>query len=440
MLGGGFGGPRTRSVTVPVCVAILAALVWIGPATPNDGVTGFLAPAPQEELGLDMAHYLDVADRIAAGQLPYRDFAFEYPPLSVPVVAVPRLLSGEPDGYRAAFGALAGVLVVATAVAASLAARRLGGGEAAQLAAGGLVALGPALLGGALAAERLDLLPTACVAGAALAATARRDSGAAALLGLGVAAKLWPLALLAPFVVLARRRAGGAGARRFLLAFALALCIPLLVAAAISPSGLADAARYQFDRPLQIEASGATLLLIAAKLGIAGPYAWASGYGSINLAGGASVDVMAFVTSAALALCVGVAWAAGGLRVWRATDDRAACELAMRTAFAATVALVVFAKVLSPQFMLWLLPLPLLIGRGRWTAAGLIALALLLTRLAVTGDYFAYALRFETAPLVLLAARDLALAAALAIALAPLLGLSRAPPARSGPTVTAAGR
>ena len=90
------------------------------------------------------------------------------------------------------------------------AAARLGRGR--TLAAGLLTAAAPALAG-SVALTRFDLWPVLLVALALWALAAGRDALGAALLGLGVAAKLWP-GLVLPFALaLAWRRGGRAGAR-----------------------------------------------------------------------------------------------------------------------------------------------------------------------------------------------------------------------------------
>src|SRR5262249_26792088 len=43
------------------------------------------------------------SERILDGELPYRDVDFEYPPLALPLVVAPGLVSDGQDGYRHAF-------------------------------------------------------------------------------------------------------------------------------------------------------------------------------------------------------------------------------------------------------------------------------------------------------------------------------------------------
>jgi hypothetical protein len=75
-------------------------------------------------------------------------------------------------------------------------------------------------------------------------------------------------------------------------------------------------------------------------------------------------------------------------------------------------AFVAFGKVLSPQFLIWLIPVvPLVRGRrGLWSSALLLA-ALVLTQVWFPFRYFRLALDFESGLSWVLLARDLVLVA-----------------------------
>jgi len=99
----------------------------------------------------------------------------------------------------------------------------------------------------------------------------------------------------------------------------------------------------------------------------------------------------------------------------------ATSALLVRASAAAVCAFVAFGKVLSPQFLIWLIPVvPLVLGRrGLWAGALLLA-ALLLTQIWFPFRYFRLALDFEPGLTWVLLARDLVLAA-LALLLATSL-------------------
>ena len=142
------------------------------------------------------------------GELPYRDVATEYPPGSVPFTILPALVTGTGAGYRLAF-ACEMLLVDAVGL---WAATRLGrvvdaGRRRIPLAyVLAMVAVGPLLL------LRFDLVPAVCVLLAATMAAEGRFGWAAAFLGYGTAAKIFP-GVLAPLLVLGMVPALGGGGR-----------------------------------------------------------------------------------------------------------------------------------------------------------------------------------------------------------------------------------
>src|SRR5262249_34031015 len=132
----------------------------------------------------------------------------------------------------------------------------------------------------------------------------------------------------------------------------VAIFLPFI---ALSPHGVWHSISTQTSRPLQIESLGAGALLVAhavAGLGLT----MESSHGSQNLAGG---------TPDALAVLQTVLQAAAIVAVWfwfaRGPADR---DRLVRAFAAAVCAFIAFGKVLSPQFLIWLVPLvPLVRGR-----------------------------------------------------------------------------
>jgi hypothetical protein len=131
-----------------------------------------------------------------------------------------------------------------------------------------------------------------------------------------------------------------------------------------------------------------------------------SSHGSQNLAG-TSADAIAVAQSilqVSALIAIWVLFARGPM-----TRSRLLCASA-----AAIVAFVALGKVLSPQFLIWLIPVvPLLHGRRGLTAACVLALALVLTQLWFPYRYWELALHFGTLESWLVLLRDLALVALL---------------------------
>ena len=167
----------------------------------------------------DVPLYQSYGDRIADGAVPYRDFRIEYPPGSLPAFLLPSLVAPNADpvyepelndaarGYARGFATLMTALLAATVVLTtlSLAALRASIGHA--VAALGLVAATPLLLG-ELALTRFDALPVTLTAACVAALLYGRSRLAALALGLAVAAKLYPLLLLPLVAIYVHRRRG----------------------------------------------------------------------------------------------------------------------------------------------------------------------------------------------------------------------------------------
>ncbi|HYZ19226.1 MAG TPA: hypothetical protein VE615_06760, partial [Gaiellaceae bacterium] len=88
---------------------------------------------------------------------------------------------------------------------------------------------------------------------------------------------------------------------------------------------------------------------------------------------------------------------------------------------AALVAFIALGKVLSPQFLIWLLPVvPLLGGRRGLYASGLLAASLVLTQLWFPYRYWDLALRFDELASWLVVTRDAVLLGLLTLLVAAL--------------------
>jgi uncharacterized membrane protein (DUF2068 family) len=379
---------------------------------------------------IDTPIYQRYGDAIANGQLPYRDFELEYPPAALPVFAIPSLLRSREDdlaGYRDGFEAemlVCGALVLALMLAALL---RLEARPVRLGAALGLTAVAPLLLG-SVVLSRFDLWPAALTVGALAALVAGRDRLGAGVLGLAFAAKLYPAALLPLALTWVWRRRGRREAAVCLGLFAVVAAACFLPFLVLAPHGVWHAVTTQTSRPLQIETLGAGFLLVLHHVAGTG-VTMQSSHGSQNLAGSGPDALAALQTVLQVGALVAV-W------VWfaRGPSDR---DRLVRGWAAAVCAFIAFGKVLSPQFLIWLLPLvPLVRGRRGLLAGGLLALALVLTQLWFPFRYWELALHFGTLESWLVLARDLALVALFAALLWPERPRPRdSPSAMAGPTL-----
>jgi len=367
----------------------------------------------------DTGLYHAYARELARGARPYADLAIEYPPLAVTLL---RLTPFTPDAaaWTLRFNALMLLACGAAALlTAACAARLWPAGRRAHAAA---VTFAVAVLAaGAIVANRLDAAVTLSVAAALWLLSGRRWALAAAAVGVGFGLKLVPAVLLPLVLLLAPRAADRA---RAAAAFALAALVPVLPH--LAPDGLWRFLRYHLDRPLQIESVLASPLLLARLAGLA-PGTVGSAYGSQFLAA-PGAEALARASGPLALLAVGAAY----VLLWRRRERlRADPALVPPAALAILLAALAAGKVLSPQYLLWLLPcVALVLPRSPLLgAAGLGLLAL--TQLEFPALYWRL-VALEPLPVAIVVLRNALLLATLALA---LLHLARAPapPATSPP-------
>jgi len=364
--GGGHGGPAGRRVDLLVVGLWLATraillVISLNPRLYSAALFG------------DVRFYGAKVERMFQGELPYRDVATEYPPGSVPFTILPALVVGTGAGYRLAFACEMLLVDLVGLWAATRLARVVDQGRrriplSYVLA---MVAVGPLLV------LRFDLVPAVCVLVAAAMAAEGRFGWAAAALGYGTAAKIFP-GVLAPLLVLGMVPA--LGWRRSLLRtvppFLAGFGVTVVPALALSIRGTADSVLYHVQRGVQIESLWANLIGIAHLFGL--PARTVYGFGAYDLSSSVSGVAKLLSGVATLAALAGAAWL-----VWRrsrATGGLGPADWAAAFALG-TFAFVLPTRVLSPQYLVWLCaPMAALAGvlagrRALWTlvAAALVS-------------------------------------------------------------------
>jgi len=319
---------RARIFAAAVVAALhLAVLVPL-----TDGASVIVGPVFQPD-----------AEDVIEGVLPYRDRDFEYPPFALGPLLGPAAVSDDPLGYSEAFAweMIGFDLAIVALLAFALRAPPGRVGSALGVYTFGILALSGVLLpdsklDASLPLARFDLVPAALVLAAVLAREAARSATWSALLSVAAAVKAYPL-LLYPVL--------GRGETRPLRAIAAA-AVPLVLAAALVLAwgdDFGSAIDYHSGRDLQIETLGASALLVAHLFGA--DAGLTTGAGSYNLdAPGDEV---------ARALTLGLLVVGYALVVWATWRWRPAPLVAATAVLAVAVC---FSPVLSPQFLLWLLP------------------------------------------------------------------------------------
>lgn len=345
------------------------------------------------------------------GMRPYLAWQFEYPPLAIVPIALGGAFGNDEVTYPVVFG----LLMLACLLALQRWVGELGGRAAAW-------ACVPApLLLGAMIRTHYDLLPAAIVAGALLLFARGRTTWAFAALGLGTVVKLTPI-MLVPIAVL---WLWGRGERdRILPGVAACAAVIVAVCAPFWGDGFLEQFRFHLDRPVQIESTAATVLSVIGDSYVTGTEERPDPYKSNGLAGGPADAVQALFTAA-----LGLVYLALLVLARRGGDVRRLTLLALAT----TVAFIALGKVLSPQYLVWLLPFAALAWAwGDRAIALLCAGAALVTQLEFPSRYFDVVEQqaFATA---LVGVRNALLLALLAVTVATVAGSGRSPSPAAAP-------
>jgi hypothetical protein len=386
---------------------------------------------------IDTPLYQRYGDWMMHGSVPYRDFAIEYPPGALPAFVLPAI--GNSGGtnaasvpyvvraaYRRNFEFLMAACGLALIALLAVALRRLDSSNGRSAAALAVLAITPLLLGPVML-SRFDLWPVMIAIAALVAILMELEWVGFFALGLATAVKIFPVVLLPIACVWVWKRMGRRELAACLGIFTAVLAACYLPFAIVAPHGVWHSISVQLSRPLQIESLGAASLVCLHHLFGLG-VSTVSGSGSQNLAGGGS-GAIAVVQTVLQVAALAAAW------LWFARGE-ASGERLTRASAAAIVAFVAFGKVLSPQFMIWLVPFVLLVrGRRGIATSGLLVASLVLTQLWFPYRYWDYAIGFGAWPSAFVLLRDVVLVALFATLLTELRGREQEHPILQPATV-----
>jgi hypothetical protein len=193
--------------------------------------------------------------------------------------------------------------------------------------------------------SRYDLVPALVTVAAIFAAERKRWPIAYVLLGLGVLLKIYPGVLL-PVFLIQQVRSGTSMPRAAVSAlwFGLTLAVGVVASIALAGPGWLAPVRFAIERPVQVESVPATVLSLASLVGW--PAAFDHTFNSFNITGPGDRAVSTFFS---------VLFVIGSVFVFY---RQATGRLTLRQACLACVCLLLAtSKVLSTQYVIWVLPL-----------------------------------------------------------------------------------
>jgi hypothetical protein len=229
------------------------------------------------------------------------------------------------------------------------------------------------LMLGAVLLSRYDLFPTMLTIGALTAIYTDRNRTGFALLALGTAAKAYPAVILPIAFVYVWRTLSRREAMICLSVFAAIVLACFLPFAIIAPKGLWWAIHGQESRPPQIESIVSAIFLAAHQL-VGTHLTTYFTHQSDNIDGHPAMRAAGYVSIVQLIALV---------LIWLSYARGAVTKQRLMFAAAAAVcAFVVFDRVLSPQYLIWLAPMvAVLSGRRGVAAVVLLAVAMGLTQI-----------------------------------------------------------
>ena len=326
------------SIASAGCVALL--LLAIGP--------WLLSGRSIEEFGNVDHLYHSVATRMARGMVPYRDFELEYPIGCLPQLFLPILAGTSVRAYRLAY--IAEMLVINALLLLALTwhvDRREGRLEARRRLIWYLVSF---LFIGRLIISRIDVVPALLMYLAALSWAARKPILWGSLAALGGLVKVVPALVVLPALLgeLARPRS-----TRLVGTITFAVCSAVGVSLwyLLGHSGMVSAIRYHTERVLEIESVYAGLLMLVGRMG-GEPFGVQWGHGSHEVVSSLSPAILGASRYIQLAL----------LGISLIPLARSGIDRGLQCCGALTLAFIVTAPVLSPQYLVWVLPLILSVG------------------------------------------------------------------------------
>jgi uncharacterized membrane protein len=313
----------------------------------------------------DVHLYGGFAHSVFAGQVPYRDFFMEYPPGALAVFLPPEVFGSA--HYNAAFKSLMALCGAATIVVLALLLVRLGAARLRLWTALALFALSPIALG-PISLNTYDAWPAFLTVAALALLLGTLPVAAFAVLGLAFAAKVYPIVLLPPALVYVVRTAGRRTAAWSAAAFAAVAAVVVVPFLILAPHGLAQSFRAQAARALQVESLFGSLLGVADRLG------WYSAHVVHRTGHAISYDLTGTLPRVLAGVSSVLQLAAVALVAWlyaRGRDEPQRLALAFAGAVAGFLA---FTRFFSPQYLVWLVPLVVLLGPLEWalTAAALV--------------------------------------------------------------------
>jgi Gpi18-like mannosyltransferase len=342
----------------------------------------------------DVKLYEGVAADLQQGVVPYRNRVLEYPPYSIPIFVAPALFKALDYSFVfQLFACAADVCIKCLLLAIGL---RSNSGLKALLPlvyySVGVLCLRYFYL------QRYDVFAALAAFAAVAAFSSKKTMLAGFLLAIATGLKLYPVILFPALAVICWRNQG---LKRFLAGAALGV-LPLGILSFRFPWW--NFLDYHSQRGIQVESLYASALWLLHLAGVTS-FNWEQGHGCLELHGSLATHVLPWARALFfLMVIVSIVWAC------RVASRRRAFSAAFlsRLSLLPLSAFVAFNQVLSPQYLIWLLPFAGLASlEGKQRVAVIMLLATCLTPMVFPSEYYHTGLHLPETIMLLI--RNLAL-------------------------------
>jgi Glycosyltransferase family 87 len=214
------------------------------------------------------------------------------------------------------------------------------------------------IAGWSTAVSRFDLFPAACTLGALILANKGKWTWAYVCIAIGTLLKFYPLLLL-PVFFIAEQRSNNfrwnswKRWKALILGFVAVFVSITLFSFIINIPGTIGSMQYFTARPLQIESFPASLVWLTSYFGFSYYYLYA--FVSINIVSRTSNVISIFFTALLLIGLLSIFW-----MQWRGKIETSIACLAVLALTLCT------SKILSPQYILWIIPFVAYIRKPSW--------------------------------------------------------------------------
>ena len=346
--------------------------------------------------------YFPVAEAMFTGHTPYHhynDLAWEYPPLALVVMFIPRLFASTPYGYQISYDILMMLFAFLESYLVYLMAKRYSDNVVMILIVN-LVLMTMMIIDGSIL-ERFDIVPAVICLAAILFYCDNKYTWAFVLVGIGTLVKIYPallfLAFIIPFIA---KKDWNQTVKMTSATVAVGLAI-MAVFYLICSNELFNFITYHTDRGLQIESFAASFINILGAMGLT-EISSAITYGSCNIFGSVPEAVSPFVMPILVVMVLLTCYI-------QFISCKRGKEQVVLFSMLYIAVFMVFNKVFSGQYMMWFVPMIALyfISKGwndrSWTIFGLIISVTLMTMVIMSFPLY----RMETGPMVLIFIRNL---------------------------------